>query len=177
MPFVVAAVVVLAVLVVGNLLITSAVLRRLRHYEEQLAAGGVPPSGRREEVIGKELPEFDGTSTRGEPVSRSSIVGPDRLVAILSAGCSSCHEQAARFARHPDPDRVAIVVLEGGDAAQQEAILAAVRDCPTVIAEPASSFVTNAIDVRVFPLLLKVDEAGIVVEARTSLTALAASVR
>jgi hypothetical protein len=176
-PFIVAAIVVLAILVVGNLLITSAVLRRLRHYEEQFAAGGVPRSGRQEEVIGKELPEFDGTNTRGEPVSRSSIVGPDRLVAILSAGCSSCHEQAARFARHPDPDRVAIVVLDGDDAAQREALLAAVDNCPTVIAEPASSLIVEAMGVRVFPLLLKADEAGVVVEARTSLTALAASVR
>ncbi|MFE3445688.1 TlpA family protein disulfide reductase [Nocardia sp. NPDC059180] len=177
MEFVVAAVVILAVLALLNLLISCAVVRRLRDHEERLGAPGKSRSEGRDPLIGRRLPAFDALSTRGERVSGSAITGPDRLVAFFSAGCAPCRDQAAEFARHPDADRVAIVLMEPAAQTDQEAILAALGDSPIVVAEPTGSAVAEALGVHRFPQLVLLDEAGVIVASRHSLAALTAGAR
>lgn len=170
MTVLVAAVVVLAVVVVFNLLITFAVLRRLRGREERLAgpAGAGDPGA---ELLGRMLPEFATTSTGGEPVT--NVVDAERLVGFFSATCLPCREQAAEFARQGDPGRLAIVLMEGAPAADQDAILAALADSPTVVTDPTSTELAAAMGVRSFPQILRFDAAGVVVGARRSVRALA----
>lgn len=168
MLFLVAAVVVLTVLCLGNLLLTFAVLRRLRDHEEQLAGRpfGLPGE---DALIGRTMPEFTGTSTRGEEVSSAT----GRLVAFFSASCRPCRAEAAEFARHPDEGRLAFVVLESASEPDQAAILDALGDSPTVLIDPTSRTVADELDMRAFPTLLRVDDADTIVAARHSLAALA----
>ncbi|GAB2687228.1 TlpA family protein disulfide reductase [Nocardia thraciensis] len=175
MTFVAAAIAILAVLLIFNLLITFAILRRLRTHEERLGTLGNRPAG--DGLIGQRLPSFEAVSTRGESVSGAAIVGPDRLVAFFSAGCAPCLDQAAEFAGYPDPDRVAIVVMESASQEDQGRILAALRDSPTVIAEPAGNAVAEALGVGRFPQLVLLDQDGVIVAARHSLAMLTAGVR
>jgi hypothetical protein len=177
MSFVVAAVVVLAVLCLGNLLVLFAVLRRLRGHEERLASADSSRMPRREELIGRRLPEFEGTSTSGEPVSQASLIGRTRLVGVFSATCKPCLEQASVFARHDDPNRVAVVVMGSAEQERRESILAALGDSPTVLTDPASSTVADRMGVRSYPSLLQLDETGTVIRAEHSLAALTTSVR
>ncbi|WP_191094362.1 thioredoxin domain-containing protein [Nocardia colli] len=163
MPYVVAAVVVLAVLVVLNLLLTFAVLRRLRIHEERLATPGATRPSDRDQLIGRRLPQFEAT-------------GANRLVAFFSAGCAPCVEQAAEFARHPDPDRVAILVLGLAPEAERERLRTALGDAPTVIGDPTGDALAGELGVHSFPQLLLLDQSGTIVAARHSLAALAAGV-
>jgi hypothetical protein len=98
MPFLVAAVVLLAVLCLLNMMITFAVLRRLRSHEERLAARPAGRSSGVDALVGRELPEFDATSTAGAAVSRSDLLGQARVLGVFSATCEPCHEQARAFA-------------------------------------------------------------------------------
>src|SRR5437879_2432331 len=109
MQFVVAAIVLLAVLCLVNMMITFAVLRRLRSHEEKLATRSWRDTSRHAALLGRELPEFETTSTAGAAVSHADLVGKSRLVGIFSATCKACHEQARAFAKLKDPDRVAFV--------------------------------------------------------------------
>ncbi len=163
MPYVVAAVVVLTVLVILNLLITFAVLRRLRIHEERLAMPASGGAGDREQLIGRRLPRFGAS-------------GAIRLVAFFSAGCAPCEEQAAEFARHPDAERVAILVPGSGADAERQRLLSALGDAPTVIEEPTGGALAEELGVRSFPQLLLLDKSGTIVAARHSLAALAAGV-
>jgi len=169
-----AAVAVLAVVVVFNLLITFAVLRRLRSHEERLArGGGAGEPGA--EMLGRSLPEFTATSTTGATVTNAG--GSARLVGFFSATCAPCREQAVEFARHDDPNRLAIVLMEDAPAAEQEGILAALAGSPTIVTEPTSSVLATTMEVRSFPQLLQLDAAGVVVGARHSVRALATAGR
>lgn len=163
MAYVVAAVVVLAVLVVLNLLLTFAVLRRLRIHEERLATPGATRPGDRDELIGRQLPQYAST-------------GATRLVAFFSAGCAPCVEQAAEFAGHPDADRVAILVLGLAPEAERQRLRTALGDAPTVIGEPTGDALAGELGVHSFPQLLLLDQSGTVVAARHSLAALSAGV-
>jgi peroxiredoxin len=176
MAFIVAAIVVLAILLLLNLLITFAILRRLRNHEERLGAGSAH-TGERGALIGSRLPEFTATSTSGERVDSAEIVGPDRLVGFFSASCKACLEQATHFANHPDPGRVALVVMDSADDATQAAIVAALDGAPTVITDSVSGTVATALGVTGFPQLLVLDAGGTVVAARHSVPGLAASAR
>lgn len=169
MNFLLAAVTLLAVLCLGNLLLTFAVLRRLREHEQRLAGLGPAGPPAAEELVGRTMPRFTGTSTRGEPVSDTA----GRLVGFFSAACSSCHEQAAAFAGHPDAGRVAFVVLEPAPEADRAAILRALGDSPTVLVDPTSKAVAEQLGVRAFPLLMRTDRSDTVVAARHSLVTLA----
>ncbi|WP_028927912.1 TlpA family protein disulfide reductase [Pseudonocardia acaciae] len=169
MLFLVAAVIVSTVLCLGNLLLTFAILRRLRDHEERLAGGGPFGSPGPDALIGRTMPAFTGTSTRGEAVSEAT----GRLVGFFSASCGPCRELAAEFARHPDEGRMAFVVLESASEPDRAAILDALGDSPTVLVDPTSQAVAEALGVRSFPTLVQVDEADTVVEARHSLAALA----
>lgn len=157
MSFLVAAVVMLTVLCLGNVLLTFAILRRLRSHEERLA-GFSGSTG--EELVGRTLPEIAEVGRRA------------RLVGFFSASCAPCREQAAEFARHPDVDRVAFVLLEAAGEPDRAAILDALGDSPTVLVDPVSKRVAEELGVRSFPVLLQVDDAGTVVSARHSLAAL-----
>ena len=164
----------LAVVVVFNLLITFAVLRRLRSHESRLAGGaGAVESGA--ELLGRPLPEFTATSTTGATVTNAGDTA--RLVGFFSATCAPCRDQAVEFARHDDPNRLAIVLMEGAPAAEQEAILAALAGSPTIATEPTSTTVARAMEVRSFPQLLQLDAAGVVIGARHTVRALIASGR
>jgi hypothetical protein len=174
MAVLVAAVLVLAVVVVFNLFITFAVLRRLRSHEARLASGaGVGDSGK--ELLGRSLPEFTATSTAGATVTHAGDSA--RLVGFFSATCAPCRDQAVEFAKHDDPNRLAIVLMEDAPAVDQEAILAALAGSPTIVAEPVSTTLVTTMEVRSFPQLLQVDAAGIVVGARHTVRALAAAGR
>jgi hypothetical protein len=166
------AVVVLAVVVVFNLLITFAVLRRLRVHEERLARGvAVGEPG--DDLLGRALPTFTATSTTGATVTDAS--GTARLVGFFSATCAPCREQARAFAQHDDPNRLAIVLMEDAPAADQEAILAALAGSPSIVADSTSSELATMMGVSSFPQLLQLDSTGIVVDARHSVRALAAT--
>ncbi|MGI5130296.1 TlpA family protein disulfide reductase [Pseudonocardia sp. CA-107938] len=169
-----AAVVVLAVVVLLNLLITFAVLRRLRSHES-LLAGGSGVSDSDAELLGRTLPEFDAVSTAGAAVTNTSDTA--RMVGFFSATCAPCRDQAAAFAVHDDPNRVAFVLMEGAPEADRDAILAALAGSPTVVVEPASTQVTEAMGVRSFPQILQLDATGVVVSAGHSVRALAGTGR
>jgi hypothetical protein len=164
MPFLVAAVVVLAVLCLGNLLLLFAVLRRLRGYEERLAAGS-PERAARLDLVGRRLPAAAGP------------VGTTRLVGVFSASCQPCHEQAALFAAHDDPARVALVLDGGAGADQRSAMLAALSGAPRLLTEPDSGAVADELGIRTYPVLLRLDEDGTVLAAEHSLAALTAATR
>jgi hypothetical protein len=167
-----AAVVVLAVLVVFNLLITFAVLRRLRSHESLLARG-TGGGDRGTELLGRRLPEFAALSTSGATVT--NVSDTVRLVGFFSATCAPCRDQAAAFAAHDDPNRLAIVLMEDAPEVDQDAILAALAGSPTIVAEPTSVELVTAMEVRSFPQILQIDPAGVVVDARRSVRALAAT--
>lgn len=106
-----ALVVVLTVLCLGSLLLTLAVVRRLRVHEEMIAAIAFPGPGL-EPLAGRRQPDSH-RQRRRIGISGAAVAG-ERLVGLFSAGCWACVEQAREFKRHPDPDRVAVVVLGEG---------------------------------------------------------------
>lgn len=167
-----ALVVVLTVLCLGNLLLTFAVVRRLRVHEEKMATIALPESDL-ETLVGRRLPELaigDGDGS----VSPAVTVAGERLVGLFSAGCRACVEQARQFQRHPDPDRVAVVVLGAADADMAEELLVALDGAPAIVSEPASSRIADELGVSAFPVLLRVDESDVVVRAEHALASLAA---
>lgn len=174
----VALVVVLTVLCLGNLLLTFAVVRRLRVHEEKMAAIAFPESDL-ETLVGRRLPELAVGDGDGS-VSPTVAVAGERLVGLFSAGCRACVEQARQFQRHPDPDRVAVVVLGAADADMAEELLVALDGAPAIVSEPVSSRIADELGVSAFPVLLRVDESEVVVRAEhalASLTAPAAATR
>jgi hypothetical protein len=164
MPFLVAADVVLAVLCLGNLLLLFAVLRRLRGYEERLTAGS-PGQPARLDLVGRRLPAAAG------------LVGTTRLVGVFSASCQPCHEQAALFAAHDDPARVALMLDSSASDDQRSAMSATLAGAPRVLTEPDSGAVAGELGIRTYPVLLRLDGNGTVVAAEHSLAALTAATR
>ena len=163
MSFLIAAVVVLAVVCLGNLLLLFAVLRRLRGYEERLTAGSSGPSAL--ELVGRRLPAAAG------------LVGTTRLVGVFSASCEPCHEQAAQFAAHDDPARVALMLDSAASDDQRSAMLATLAGAPRVLTEPDSAALAEELGIRTYPVLLRLDEDGTVVAAEHSLAMLTAATR
>lgn len=169
-----ALVVVLTVLCLGNLLLTFAVVRRLRVHEEKMAAIAFPESDL-DTLVGRRLPELAVGDGDGDgSVSPAVTVADERLVGLFSAGCRACVEQARQFQRHPDPDRVAVVVLGAADADMAEELLVALDGAPAIVSEPASSRIADELGVSAFPVLLRVDESDVVVRAGHALASLIA---
>ncbi|MFB9837665.1 TlpA family protein disulfide reductase [Actinoallomurus acaciae] len=176
MPFLVAAVVLLAVLCLLNMMITFAVLRRLRSHEERLAARPAGRSSGVDALVGRELPEFDATSTAGAAVSRSDLLGRARVLGVFSATCEPCHEQARAFAELDDPGRVALVTDVRGREDVLRRFVPDLGDTPTIILEPDSGPLAGELGVSTFPTLLRLDEDGRVVQAGNALSQLASPV-
>lgn len=159
----IAAVVLIGALAVLDLLLTLAVLRRLRAQAVRQDAGDPDLSLR--DLVGRPLPD---TPAAGTPA----------LVALLSGSCPSCSVQAPAFSRYAErepggPDAVLAVVSGDGEPARRLAAL--VAGSATVVTEPEQGPMTSALGVEVFPTFLRVDGAGRIVAATSSLEELPAA--
>ena len=163
---------VLTVLCLGDLLLTFAVLRRLRVHEERLASM-VFPGPDLSAVIGRRLPGLTASGNDGESIFPVANAAGERLVGLFSAGCGACVEQAREFARLSEPDRVAVVVWERADPDEQQELLAALEGSPAIVSEPVSRRIVDELGLGTFPVLLRVDESGVVARAEHSLASLA----
>jgi thiol-disulfide isomerase/thioredoxin len=188
MGFVIAAVVLVGGLCVVDLLLTFAVLRRLRvHTDElnQLRTGvtGGRPGFDREGFVGRTLAPFVARTVDGREVSRDDLVGRPRLVAFFSATCAPCHARApelAEWARGQrlagaDPVGPALAVVTGtGSGADQ--LVETLGGAATVIPEPDSSRIVDALGVSAFPTFLRLDADGTIADADISMRVAAAHV-
>jgi hypothetical protein len=162
---------VLAILCLGNLLLTFAVLHRLRLHEQRWASFGLTEPDL-DTLTGRRLStSLDAVGAEDKP----SPSGGARLVGLFSAGCTACVEQAREFARVPEADRVALVVMGAAERHEQRELLGALDGAPSILPEPVSRAVAEELGVRSYPVLLWVDESGVVVRAQHSLASLAAA--
>jgi hypothetical protein len=122
---------------------------------------------------GTPLPEFDAVSADGEHVSRESFAGAGRILAIMSTGCGSCHEQITAFKElgvslEPQP----VVAIIG--ASEERASMAAQLDGHAVIIDDShTEAIVAALEIREFPAVLLVRD-GVIQQAGHELSKIAA---
>ncbi|MEV0160396.1 hypothetical protein [Nonomuraea fuscirosea] len=163
MPYLIAAVVLVGALCLFDLLLTFAVLRRLREHTAELARlAGEPrtlpydPSF----LIGRTLP---GTAADTE--------ARPRLVAFFDAGCDSCHEHAPVFAAAARPG-TSLAFVTGADPLLR-GLVDAIGDAAPVISGDDADAVVAELGIQAFPLFLRLDADGRIIQAELALERLA----
>ncbi|MBF9130515.1 redoxin family protein [Plantactinospora sp. S1510] len=169
MPFLLALVLFVGALCVLDLVLTIGVIRRLREHSDLIARAAVGgaevmrPAGARADA-------FEATTTDGELVSRSTLVG-STLVGVFSPGCGACAERLPGFVSRAGEfpggrDRVLAVVVTDESPTEE---FAALRPVARVVLETRNGPVSAALGVHGFPAFAVLDDAGLVLGSGTEL--------
>ncbi|GGP15646.1 hypothetical protein LDL08_37140 [Nonomuraea glycinis] len=157
MPFMIAAVVLVGVLCLVNLLLTFAVLRRLREHTTELERLAGEP---------RTLP-FDPSFLVGRtlPATATRAVPSPRLVGFFDADCGSCHEHAPKFAAEARPGTSLAFVT--GTGRQLQNLVDVVGEASAVVVAEEAAAVAADLGIQTFPMFLRVDAEGRIVQADT----------
>lgn len=161
-----------ALVALGTFGLVLVLARRLRAVTERVNMF-LPPVQSTLPHRGTPVPEFDAVSVDGEHVGLDSFAGVERILAVLSTGCGSCHEQIAAFkglgvTLEPKP----VVGIIG--AAEERASMAAELDGHAVIIEDSHvDSLVEALEIREFPAVLLV-RSGYIQQSGHELATMAA---
>jgi len=150
-----------AALVVAALVAASAfglvmvLARRLRSVEERVNLF-LPRMDTTLPDAGTPIPPFTATAVDGTRVTEAEFAGSDRVVAMLTTGCTACHEQIpALIALNGSTWGRPVVVVIGTPDARAE-MVSALAEHVTVLEEEDGGPLSTAFEVHEFPAVMAV---------------------
>ncbi|HEU5470940.1 MAG TPA: hypothetical protein VFV67_09835 [Actinophytocola sp.] len=147
--------------------------RRLRAVTERVnlflpaSDGGLPHPG-------TPVPEFSAVSVDGTAVSHTELAVPERIFAMLTTDCASCHDQVPGLRDLEAPVRPLVVVI--GPPEKRAGMVAALAERALLVEEPDHGPITTAFDIQEFPAVLLVRD-GVVQHAGHGLAGVLESAR
>jgi hypothetical protein len=168
------AIVLVALVAFGTFGLVLVLGRRLRAVTERVnmflpaSDGGLPHPG-------TPVPEFSAVSVDGAPVSHTELSVPERIFAMLTTECASCHDQLPGLRDLDAPVRPLVVII--GPPEKRAGMVTALGDRALLVEELDQGPITKAFDIQEFPAVLLVRDgviqhaghglAGVLESART----------
>ncbi len=147
------ALVVVAAVAVLALCLVLVLARRLKTVTERVnmflpaSPGSLPHPG-------TPIPDFSSVSSEGTSITHEDLTGEDRLIAMLTIDCASCHDQVPALRMIDDPAVRRPIVLVIGEADRRSAMVSALGDSAVVIEEDDQGPIATAFDVSEFPAVM-----------------------
>ena len=161
-----------ALVALGAFGLVLVLARRLRAVTERVnmflpaSDGGLPHPG-------TPVPEFSAVAVDGTPVGTADLAGPDRIVAMLTTDCSSCHDQVPALRESKQATLPIVMVI--GPPDQRASMVDSLAGHAVIIEEADGGPVAKAFEIEEFPAVLAVRE-GVIREAGHGLTGVLAKV-
>jgi len=155
-----AALVVVALIAASAFGLVMVLARRLRSVEERVNLF-LPRADLSLPSPGTPVPAFTATAVDGTRVSEADFTGPDRIIALLTTGCTSCHDQVPALVAADQAvwGRPVVVVIGSPDARSE--MVSALAEHVTVLEEEDAGPLATAFDIHEFPTVMAVSNGVI----------------
>jgi hypothetical protein len=163
------ATVVSTLVAVFSLILTVALARRVRTLVSHVYRFLPPTEGDGLPYPGTPLPAFSVTATSGRHITPDSFSPAQRLLVLLTTGCSSCTDQIPVLQQLELPERPVVVVI--GEQDKRAAMAARLADVAEVVLEDDDGPMATALRVREFPAALVIGRGVITVASHDVKTA------